>query len=280
MKSKKNVFLTISLLVFMLLITGCGVEKKEENNYPGFASKCTTIDKTDGWFYFFCIQYPKTDKSIKTVKNNYDRSNAYSYVFDGFNLKYKKLDGYYVKISDKDGNEVGQIEPAFPSLSVSETQRDEINEISDFFANKSFNKIISLTDLEDLNVNTIDKESLVQMFNAAYEKEPIELGKYTDLPQAEIVLSDSEKNYKYSIGYYVEYGNIIKINIDILYDDNTYLSDLIQNNIASNDQIKEYENLKKIEKFIIEKQSFDISNISDFSTMNVSTLKETLLKIK
>lgn len=280
MKFRKKAIIIILTLVFVVLISGCGVKEKEDNTYPGFASNCSTIDKEDGWFYFFCIQYPKIDKSIKTVKNNYDKSSAYSYVFDGFNIKYKKLDGYYIKISDNSGNEVGQIEPAFPSLSVSETLRDEIKEISEYFNKKAFNKNIALKDIEDLNINTIDKEILVQMFNDAYNKEPIELGSYVDLPQAEIIFSDEVDNYKYNIGYYIEYGNIIKINIDILYNDNTYLSDLIKNNTASKEQIKEYDALKKIEENIIENQSFDISNISNLPATNVNELKEALLKIK
>ncbi len=278
----KRMKIIFMIIVSLLYVTGCNkkVDFDENlNSYPKFVSKCVTTDSDDGWFYYFCIQYPKKNKNTKEVKNNYQKDNAFSYVFDGFNIKYKKIDGYYIPIYDESGTEVGNIEPAVPSLSVSSQMRNEIKKINDFFMKEDFNRIISEDDLDELELEFIDKSLLVTMFNNAYNKEPIDLGVWVNLPQVEIVKSEKIDNYYFNIGYYVEYGNLQKVNIDLLYEDGSYLSDLVKNKKASEDKVNEYNEFKKIEEYIIKNQTFDLSNYKKLDLKHFEELKKLLKKI-
>ena len=271
--------------IFMICVSGCGKSEVVPNtdSFPGFVSKCALKDGTDEWLYLFCIEYLKLDSSSKDVKNNYDSStNANSYIFDGFNLKYKQLENYYIPVVNVlTGEEVDSVTPPLPSLSVSSKLRDEVEKINKFFATKKFTSNITLEDLKSLNIQYIDKNLLLDLYNDAYSKEPIELGKWLELPQATIVVSDKLENlnYKYNVGYFIDYGNIKKVNIDLLYDDGKYLSDLVKEKSASEEDVKKYNELQEIENFIIKNQTFDISNYKNYNFDDYNQLKEYLKQI-
>ena len=55
------------------------------------------------------------------------------------------------------------------------------------------------------------------------------------------------------------------IRIDLLYNDGTYLSELIENKKASNEQKEIYKNFKKIEEYIVENQEVNIRDEFDLN---------------
>jgi len=113
-------------------------------------------------------------------------------------------------------------------------------------------------------LNKIKKETLIDIFNRAYDKDPIEFGKYLNLPFVQVETSISNNGYIFQVGYYLEYGNIIKVNIEIIYDDGTYLSDLVKDKKASVHQKELFNKIKRVEEFILINQDFDISNFNEY----------------
>lgn len=260
----------IFLLIFgSLLISGCsGIynDNLVNNDFPKFVSKCyvSEIDN-DGWFKYLCIEPPKENPDKKDVINNFIFNESVNYSFDGINLKYKTIDGYYIPVYDDDKNEISKIEAPYPSYSVSEKYRYEIKKINKFLDDKKFKNVISLDDLEGLELEFFSKEELVSMFNYAYNKDPIELGKYVDLPFVSITNSVSKNGFYFQVGYYSEYGNISKVNIEVIYDDGSHLSDLVRDGKSSEEQNELYSTINNIEQFIILEQELDISKSNDYN---------------
>lgn len=265
MKIKINILLFTSILI---ILSGCDrkieLEDTHKKEYPAFVSKCVFNNETDQWFNYFCLELPKLDTKKKSGINNYKFDDNAVYVFDGINLKYKQLDNYYIPIYDKNNMEIGKTDAAFPSLSVSTFYREEVQAINNFFNEKQFSKEISLNDLAGLEISKIEKEILIDMFNRAYHKEPAELGDYLGLPFVAILSSISTNGYIFQVGYYVEYGNIIKVNIEVIYDNGTYLSDLVSNKNLDAEQEAFSNKLSRLEKFILLNQDFDISKADEY----------------
>lgn len=263
---KKTCF--IFATIFALLITGCSNNnkmKEEKIEIPKFVSKCYTgeIDK-EGWFKFLCIELPKKNRNVKETLDNYIFNESVSYVFDGINLKYKTLDGYYIPVYDDNKNEISKIEAAYPSYSTSKQYREDIRKINKFLNDKKFERKISIDDLDTIDFKVVTKEELVFMFNSAFDKTPSDLGNYINIPFVAIVNSNYVDDYFYQIGYYCEYGNIRKIDIEVIYENDNYLSNLVSNHNASNEQILFYEKIKEIETNIIVKQNLDIINFNEY----------------
>ena len=248
----------IKIIIVSLLLVGCS--KVSENDITAtYVSKCVAKEKNDGWFEIFCIEPLKKDQNLKEVKNNYFYNDKTTYSFDGYNLKYKEIKDCYIPIYDKKGNEVGKVPTSVPSFATSKIYRDEIKEISSFFNTQKFKTKITLNDLEELKIKKIDKQELVNLFNEAFEKEPIEVGKFKNIPILNIIQSESSDDYIFQVGYYCEYGVIQKINIEVIFNNNTYLSDLVQKKNPKKEYINMQEDIETFEKYILENQDLDIS---------------------
>lgn len=257
-----------SLIIVSLLITGCSETneiKSEATEFPKYVSKCYISDiDYNGWFKYLCIELSKKNNNVKEVADNYRFDESANYVFDGINLKYKSLDEFYIPVYDENKNEISKVEAPYPSYSVSKKYRDEVKKINKFLNDKKFKNEISLYDLKDLDTKFFSKDELVSMFNYAYTKEPVELGNYIDLPFASIINSISNNGFCFQVGYYSEYGNISKINIEIVYDDGKHLSDLVSKGESSKEQNELYSKINKIEQYIILEQKLDISKSDDY----------------
>jgi hypothetical protein len=263
---KKICFIFVT--IFALLISGCSKDNEmdaEEIETPKYISKCYigNIDK-DGWFKFLCIELPKINKNSNETTNNFVYDGNASYVFDGINLKYKTLDGYYIPMYDDNNNEISKVEAAYPSYSISKSYREDIKKINKFLNDKKFERKISIEDLDTIDFKVVTKEELVFMFNSAFDKTPSDLGNYINIPFVSIAKSIYVDDYFYQVGYYCEYGNIRKIDIEVIYDGDVYLSNLVINNEASNGQIILYKKLKEIEEYIITNQDFEITKFKEF----------------
>ncbi len=246
------------ILMVSLLLIGCS--KVSENDITvSYVSKCVTKEKSDGWFEIFCIEPLKKDQNLKEVKNNYVYNDKTTYSFDGYNLKYKEIKDCYIPIYDKKGNEVGKVPTSVPSFATSKIYRNEIKEISSFFNTQKFKTKITLNDLEELKIKKIDKQGLVNLFNEAFEKQPIEIGKFKNIPILNIIQSEPSDDYIFQVGYYCEYGTIKKINIEVIFNNNTYLSDLAQKKNPKKEYLNMYKDIEAFEKYILENQELDIS---------------------
>lgn len=252
------------LLVFFLLfcLTACNSpsKSKEKSSLPTFKSKIAVKEKEDGWLYYFDYEYV----------NNKDGSTDRSYAYSGYNLKYKHIDGYVIPITDsKTGKVIGTSLPSLPYLLLNKTLKPDILAIDDFFTKKQFESPISLSDLDGLSLQNIKKEDVLNLFNEAIGGEVIAFGKFLDLPEADIVQEKPLNGYQWQVGFYNAAGNIVKVRIELIYDESTYLSDLIGTDKENKAKKDIYEKVKEIESKIINEQSFVVNGVEDLTIDNI-----------
>lgn len=245
------VILSITLIVFIVLIINTKNDKPSltESNYY-HKTYGEWID--DEWYYFF------QNISLDGEKVN-------SHFYDGCNLKHSTLQDYGVQIKDENDNII-EIAEAIPSLSLSQkytnNQREgqEIIYINEFFDKNEINSVIIEEDLEELKVYNIDKNILREIFNKSIEKEfDNTVGPYI-MGVCDYKIEELKNGYKWNIGIVSISGHIKAIRLDIIYGDGSYLSDLVKENKADNNQKALYKSFDEIEKYIVNEQKTDVKN--------------------
>jgi hypothetical protein len=246
----KRRFLIIFIVCLLVATTACNSTSKQEktNSVFNFDTKTVVKDIEDGWIHFFTYDYISNNDG--TIKNLF-------YGFNGYNLKYKHIEGYDIPIIDKEtGKVTDTATSSLPYLSLDKDIKPDIDKISDFFKKKQFTSPIKMSELDGLNLSKINKQDILGLFNEAVGNEKLANGKYGNLPEADIAQERLLSGYQWQVGFFIVHGNILKIRIELLYEGNTYLSDLIDNNKANQSQKDIYAKIKEIEKNIISKQSF------------------------
>lgn len=263
MKNKIKIFSALFFSVCILI----SCEKHEETEI-NFDQRSSVIEKDDGWFYTYEIASDKTDAG--------EIVNPMYYV-DGYNLKYLVLDGYYISGIDSETNqEIEQIQPSLPYLSLNKEYRGEIEKIDDFLNQKKYSRKITSTDLKGLNLNSIDMNDVVNLHNTAIERGKSTQGKYVNLPEALIVQDSLLDGYMWQVGYIIYYGNIAAVNIECISKEGQYLSDQTDIKMKEiNDEIT------RIETRILDKQNFNVlsDNSIEVEGVDWNRLSKLLLSI-
>lgn len=271
---KKKKIITISIILLLLLFSLSinyrnsnknNIKKNEGETAVPFIEKCAFKNIDEEWVYFLCVYYNKEDSSKKII-------NA---TFDGINMKYAHLDDHYISVVNTENNELIDKLPAqFASLSNGQSTRNDLRTINLFLENNPFNNKITVNDLDNLKTEVINKDIIVELYNEAYDSNPLPMGKYMNLSFMSSEISNYQENYKFQVIYVMNYGNIAKINIEIIFDDGKLLSDKVKNNIANNDEIEFQKIIDDIEKQIINNNSFTagiikkINNKYNFNLLN------------
>ena len=159
----KKILYIFLLLVLTLSIVACGKKEEQQNEVEsddevGFYETQAVLDKDDGWVYYFALS---RDKSGKITY----------YDFNGLNLIYKSLDGYYIPVYNEAGKEVSQVKPTALFLNYDQKHRKEYERISDYFNEKKFSSEITMDDLKDLKTDYYKKEDILYLFNEAVKQD-------------------------------------------------------------------------------------------------------------
>lgn len=260
--------LIISAIILGLSMTGLFVANAENQKSDSMVDSTNEVlytvksvydEKEDGWVYGFEIDYIKD-------------SNNRIYNFDGYNLKYKKLDGYYVALLDENNQEVGQLSSKYITLSISKYHKDEVKMINQFFNEKKFDNVISISDLNELNITKFDKGYIVDLFNRTINSEmKSNPGKYFN---DEFVNKVSKRatidgiDGEWQIAYINDYGNLLSFNIEFIDNDGNYLSDIINNKQATEKQTKIYNDIQNIENNIVKTQTVKLNTSTNTKNLN------------
>ena len=264
---KRKYILIFFISIIFIFVSGLylkNMENKKSNNFyeenkdaiENYAEKIAIVEGDDAWYYQFLI----------TTFDNGETTNNF---FNGCSLKYSKLDDYYVPVTEN-GKVVEKI-IVHPNLVASQksvnnvTEASEVVLIDDFFDQKQFKKEITTNDLDELTLYNFDKNLIVDLFNKTYDSNFDKTITKFNLAGCSIQ-SDGEKDgYKYNIGVMHLRRGIGAIRIDLLYNDGTYLSELIENKKATNEQKEIYNNFQKIEEYIVENQEVNIRDEFDLN---------------
>lgn len=264
---KKFRYISILSLICIVLVGILTVNAQtiKENNEVGYTEKSIYDQKEDGWIYSFEIIYVKKDKSV-------------NYIFDGYNLKYKESDDYYVSYKDAEtGTEIDRIPSKFATLSTSGEYRDEIKEINKYFNEKKYSKTITINDLSELNITKISKEYLVDIFNRSITSDTkIKPGKYINASSLERITkksTDENLSGEWQVMYLIDYGEIVNVDIEFISEDGEFLSDKANKDKALISDRNMNNNINKIEDEIIASQKANPSSDTNFKINSESTIQ-------
>lgn len=253
MIKKRLLFSLAAISIATLVIIG-NVNANESNmnaeNVSYTSQKSIHDIKNDGWIYLFEINY----------QNNVNDKKLY--IFDGYNLKYDKLDGYYIPVIDSTtGKEVDRVIPNYITLGISEKYKEDIKKISDFFNEKQFTNKITLKDLNSLNIKNFDKNYLVNMFNKCLDEElktqPGEYYESSFVDKVNVESTDNNMDGTWQLSYLLDFGYIYDVDIEFISNKNDYLSD-DKLNVSNKEEIINY--INNLEENIIKNQSFKTPN--------------------
>lgn len=259
-KNKKVIVVSVVLVLLIIILSGLilyfNKEKEEVRLKTGEVMDwpfwIAVKEKEDGWVCSFEIW----DYSASRYENPY----SYSYNCDNF--KYKKLNGYVAH-----GEEMGldgekytyDIEVNHPEYIFNDMYNKDLNNISNYFSKYQFNKKIEMKDLEDLELEYISKKEILELYNLAITSEKInKLGNYPNTHLYNYLnVSMTMDNYTWYVGFLMHYGHINYISLELMID-GEYLSDLVFEDKATDEQREMYDNILKIEKYILGKQVFSL----------------------
>lgn len=276
MKKNKIIIPIISVLALVVVAiiigkaTASDVDTKMNQEAP-YTMKYAYDDHEDGWTIGFKIYYHPNDRI--------------TYSFNGYNMKYEELDGYYVPMIDSTtGEVVEKLKPDVIRLSTSEKLSGEINDINEYFNEKKFKESIILSDLDELKTNKIDKEYLVELFNKTINSEELtSKGNYADsslFDRVEVESTTTDLEGTWKLSYTVDYGNITNIYIDLVSKDGKYLKSTkkqnkIQQSTIESIKVFEDELVKKLNQNDIKKE-VEKSNYSKVSKNYVESINTNL----
>ena len=185
----------------------------------------------------------------------------------------------YGEEQDSSGKYTYEIETDHPSYLRNKELNNDIKSISNYFLEKKFTKEIDLNDLEELELEKIDKQEVIDLYNSAINSNLIK--KFGNYPNTNrpiyLTTSMNNNNYTWKLGYILVMGHIKYVNIELLINEQ-YLSDLIKENKATDEQKEIFDNIKNIENYILKTQKFDIPNdlkniqLYNFLTENISEI--------
>jgi len=259
---RKGIILS-AVCMAILLIGVLTVHAQSSNKKPmvdselGYTERSVFDEKEDGWVYGFEIIYVEEEQTV-------------NYIFDGYNLKHKPTGTeYYISYKDMEtGEEIERIPSMYATLSTSEEYRDEIKEINKFFNNKKFTKEIKIDDLSDLKINKISKEYLTDLFNKTIKSQiKTNPGEYIKAPALECktqTSSDQDNPGEWQVMYIIDYGYISNIEIEFIPKNDTNVKSTSN---LFNQYSQEFNEIDKLEKEIINKQSTSSDSLTESSSI-------------
>ena len=148
--------IVFSTIIIVALIVGISIyNSNRDKTEEGLRSfKVETLEKDDGWYYTLEINKFKDESGNEKISS----------IFNGCNLKYETLDDNYITMTDDNGNIVGSIPMAPPSLNTSyrskdniKTEASEVQEINDLFSKLPF-------EINEIEVNKYDSSIISIQF--------------------------------------------------------------------------------------------------------------------
>lgn len=250
------VFSTIIIVALIVEISIYNSNRdKTEEGLRSF--KVETLEKDDGWYYTLEINKFKDESGNEKISS----------IFNGCNLKYETLDDNYITMTDDNGNIVGSIPMAPPSLNTSyrskdniKTEASEVQEINDLLTRLPFDREWNENDFESLELVNIDANDIITLGNNTYHKDyKTNFEKYNNIPECAFLKETKENSY-YQVGIHQSYGEIDVVRIDYVDENGMYLSDKIQNGTTNETEKNQYQTMQEIANKVIETQDLSLQS--------------------
>lgn len=261
---KKNKYKLLIIVLFIIIgVFFCFSKSNNninnnKNNNNCYNCKSKTYKKSyvegrNGWVYFLSFSKIVTLEDVEII----------DYSFNGCNLKYEKLDYVYGSFDDKKGHiyNVPIIPPALDSSYFSvdntKTEAEEVELINNIIGSFEENKIVTNDDFNDIELVNFNKDDIVSLFEKLNSKEAHnEAGPYSKPPC--FYKKNTNESGTFQIGVLIDYGYIGYVKIDYIDKNGIFLSDKYANNSLTSNETELYNNLLKIQEYIVKHNTFSI----------------------
>ena len=251
--------IVFSTIIIVALIVGISIyNSNRDKTEEGLRSfKVETLEKDDGWYYTLEVNKFKDESGNEKISS----------IFNGCNLKYETLDDNYITMTDDNGNIVGSIPMAPPSLNTSyrskdniKTEASEVQEINDLLTRLPIDRVWNENDFESLELVNIDANDIITLGNNTYHKDyKTNFEKYNNIPECAFLKETKENSY-YQVGIHQSYGEIDVVRIDYVDENGMYLSDKMQNGTTNETEKNQYQTMQEIANKVIETQDLSLQS--------------------
>lgn len=247
---KKTCAVVLSILFLFSL---CACSKQEDTSEPEYSrqDRNAILQLSDGWYLYY-------DR-----EEVYDANGGFIKAYcslDGVNLKYKNLSDFNMRLVNADTGEVtGSVSPSVHYFQMNKTYEDKIAPIAGILENRPAAADLTLKELQGNDISDLcfTLDDVVKVYNAAMENGVKEFGKYMNISVSDIVSDPMLDGYQWQVGYYILSGQIAAVDIELIYADGRYLSDIEEKNLS--DAQKELLTAVKV----ITEQILTSGNLSD-----------------
>ena len=252
---KRYISLLLSISLILLSFSACNKDISEEpiQEDDGYHAIGDIRELDDGWYVF--VEYDFNIKDNLRV----DRT----VIFDVVNLKYTSLEDYSITVLNEKDEVIGHIADKVPYYSLNHKNDDTVKFIENTLLNREDKPNLSISELSEVEDNELfTKADIVDTYNTAITNGELTFGKYGNISQSDTIFENELSGYKWQVSYFSLYGNISVINIELIYSNNRYLSDISKDDLT--DEQKELlDVINKIEDNIMKSQSFINTGYTD-----------------
>lgn len=256
----KKIIPIMVCFVIITLLCSCK-NSKEIVSDEGYHAKCAVKECSDGWFLFFELGYNL---------NNEIPVDEYVIV-NAVNLKHSNLDDFRISVVDSETKEViDSIQPEVSYCSMNPQYKSILNKLEKTLLEREQNPNLTDDELSNFEDNDIfNKEVIMEIYNTAIKNGEMTFGKYGNLSESGLKSENELSGYKWQVGYFLSYANITALNIELIYSDGTYLSDIAKEDMTT-EQKELFSIITQIENNIINNQNFiDIGIDSNLEIGNI-----------
>lgn len=281
-KNKKRIWVisAIAIIIISFIFSAITLFIKNNNmevkpkvgDLVSYPTQIAVKEKEDGWVCTFELEYLKENMNA-----------PYYYGYNCENFKYEELYDFMPtgQETDQNGNLYEyKTTTNHPQYIFHKEYGKDIKKINEYFDEKNFNATITLSNLDGLNLSKISKEEVLELYNQAINSPKIMKWGHQIFEQHVSYMSTSisKDDYSWKVGYIMPWGHIQYVSIELMIKDE-YLSDLIKQERATEEQKELYKNIKEIENYILTKQTFNLPK--QYQNMKpYSFLKENFDEIK
>lgn len=252
MLKKLKYLIILFCLCFSFLLFSCS-NNNDENVSTGTYrhDKTAVYELSDGW-YFYC--------DFEEVYNNDGTYLTSLCSFDGMNLKYQNLSDFNIALINSDTGEItGYVTPTVNCFSMNADYYDKLSKITDYLKNRKSKEPLSENELSFVDIDGLlfNKKDVVNVYNTAMKNvvNSNDFGKYSYISFSDIRKGAQLGNYHWQVGYVIFSGNIAAVNIELIYSDGKYLSNIDASKLTET-QSELISEIEKAENHILQYQTF------------------------
>lgn len=272
----------ICLFCTSLLIMGCANDG-ENPTLPSFVDLTAFQQFDEGWVAYLYIETMKKDpEKIETIEN-VDLNQIQSVFFDIVNLKYSKLEDFYIPVKDQNGELLYQATTVQPSY-VQSIYGEEMKKINQYLSSKKFQHPITIQDLETcesslFTTGVIKKEDLVKLYNDALNHDQEFHHHFIHVRETDTLSLELENKSRIQFSYIKNFSDIGICELEYIDQEGNYLSDLVAHQQANEQQINLQKTFDEIETTLTTTQQMNDLPLTENKALDLAVsqlLKEAL----